>query len=61
MYHIYIYILNTYLYIIIGLVVTKTSERFLSLFGRNKHGSNSMIPMAGINHSRDEGLRDVRV
>ena len=55
------YTSDNLLYFILGLVVTKGSERVFALFGRNKIGSNSMNSLEGINHSRDDELQDVVV
>ena len=56
-----LYASDNLLYFIIGLFVTKASERVFALFGKNQIGSNSMILLAGINHSGDDELQDVLV
>ena len=55
------YASDNLLYFIIGLFVTKASERVFALFGKNQIGSNSMNLLAGINHSGDDELQDVLV
>ena len=55
------YASDNLLYFIIGLFVTKASERVFALFGKKQISSNSMISLEGINHSGEEGPRDVLV